>query len=98
MRMAERVDPDAADEVEKRVAVDVGYRASLGVVDDDAGLPCVSLKARSDDLVFAFSERATLRSRHFRDELCVLIRRVRRLRGGHPSPGSTRNTTARWSG
>ena len=36
VRVAERVDVDAADEVEERVAVDVGDRRALGVVDDDA--------------------------------------------------------------
>ena len=47
MRMAERVDADAADEVEERVAVHVGDGAALRVVDGDACHHRIALEARA---------------------------------------------------
>jgi hypothetical protein len=48
MRMAERVDPDASDEVEERIAIDVRDGASTRLIDDDTCHYGVPLQAWCD--------------------------------------------------
>ena len=79
MRVTERADRDAADEVEERVAVDVGDRGALCVVDDDAGHQRVALRARREVRVFALPQGLALRARDRGLEVTVLVRGLRHL-------------------
>src|SRR4029078_3541965 len=77
VRVAERADGDAADEVEELVAVDVGDLGALGVIEHDAGHQRVALRAGGEVLVLLRTQRLALGPRHRGDETAVLIRRLR---------------------
>src|SRR6516162_6361629 len=71
--MAERIDPDAPDEVEQRVSVDIGDGAPDRMVDHDARHDRVALEAGGDVLVLALPERDTPGPRHDRPQVDLLV-------------------------
>ena len=64
MRMAEAADRDAGDEVEILVAVDVGDRAALRMVDDDLREERDRLQAGRHRLRLVLEDRLRLRAGH----------------------------------
>jgi hypothetical protein len=63
--MADGEHPDAADEVEQRVAVDVVDQCALGALDGDVG---GFAEARGDGARAPRQHRPAVGSRHFRDK------------------------------
>ena len=76
MRVAEAADRDAGDEVEIFVAVDVGDRAALRMVDDDLREERDRLQAGRHRLRLAVEDRLRLRTGH------GAARKLARRRGG----------------
>ena len=64
MAVADAADGDAGDEIEIFVAVDVGDRAALGVVDDDLREERDRLQPRRHDLRLLGEDRLGLRAGH----------------------------------
>ena len=64
MRVAEAADRNAGDEVEIFVAVDVGDRAALGMIDDDLREERDRLQAGRHRLRLALEDRLRLRAGH----------------------------------
>ena len=95
--MTKRVDPDAPDNVDQRIAVDVGHGASLGFLDRDSGQQSKILQSRSQVFVFALSKLSALRSWDGRLDGRLLVRGLLN-RLFHQAYVRLPKTKRRWSG
>ena len=82
VRVTQRVHTDAADDVEERIAVDVGDGAAERGFDGHSGLDRVALEPRRDVRVLSSTQGNALRPGHERLQVDLLILGVRRRANG----------------